>query len=108
MKKLKQKNKPDKLITDIKILVSEARDFIATNINIQLLYTYWKIGNLIVQKERSEKIDEIALSQFILKTSKHLTIELGKGFSRFNLFAMRKFYLQFKLNNKNFKAAQTL
>ncbi|GAB2826841.1 PDDEXK nuclease domain-containing protein [Ferruginibacter profundus] len=103
-----QKRKPDQLITEIKALVTEARNFVATNINTQLLYTYWQIGNLLVRRERSDKMNEASLSPFILEMSKHLSIELGKGFSRSNLFAMRSFYLHFALDSKAFKNVLTV
>ena len=91
------KNTYNDLIAEIRLLVEQARHNIARNINIELLQTYWTVGKLIVQKEHSEKYDEVSLRTLFIDLSKELTLELGKGFSRSNLFAMRNFYLRFQL-----------
>ena len=54
------------------------------------------IGKTIVEFEQNKKFDNTTSRQLILNISKYLTNELGKGFSRSNLFNMRKFYLLYK------------
>lgn len=56
---------------------------------------------MIVEKEGTEKYDDRALRQMLIDISKELTRDLGKGFSRTNLFYMRSFFL-------NFRGVQTL
>ena len=63
--------------------------------NQELTLTYWKIGEQIVLNEKKEKLNPQTSNQVILKLSKLLTKELGRGFSRSNLFNMRKFYLEY-------------
>ncbi len=45
--------------------------------------------------EQKNNIDNQTSRQIILNLSKQLTQEIGKGFSRSNLFNMRKFYLEY-------------
>jgi predicted nuclease of restriction endonuclease-like (RecB) superfamily len=90
------KNKCGTLISDIKQLVEQARLSIVHKINTGLLITYWNVGRLIVQKEQLENIDEKSSRQLILELSRKLSLQIGKGFSRSNLFTMRRFYQLYK------------
>lgn len=92
-----RKNSHQDLVREIRQLVLQSRHTIARNINIELLQTYWTVGKLISQKEHSEKHDEVSLRTMFVSLSSELTREVGKGFSRSNLFAMRNFYLRFQL-----------
>lgn len=83
----------DDLINEIKSVVDGAKVKIETKVNEELLKTYWTIGNLIVDRETSEELTPRSL---ILDLSKELTRQLGKGFSRSNLFNMRNFFLNYK------------
>jgi predicted nuclease of restriction endonuclease-like (RecB) superfamily len=60
-----------------------------------LISAYWNIGKLISGSEKSNNIDTISSRQIIIELSKQLTSEIGRGFSRSNLFNMRKFYLEY-------------
>jgi len=68
---------------------------VAVNINRELLCSYWQIGKLIAESERSGKMNDTSARNFILALSKILTAKLGKGFSRSNLFNMRNFYFNY-------------
>ncbi len=83
------------LIEEIHNLVKNSRNRIATNINTELLLTYWNIGKIIIEKETNSNIDNQTSRKIILQISKILTERLGKGFSRANLFNMRKLYLHY-------------
>jgi len=91
------KNKYSTLTTEIRKLVEQARHNITRSINTELLFTYWHIGKLIVTKEKIEQYDDVSLREMFIDLSKELTRELGKGFSRSNLFTMRTFYMRFHL-----------
>ena len=91
------KSKYTELVSEIKQLVEQARQSISRKINTELLLTYWSVGRLIVLREKEENIDEKSSRQLILELSKELSLHVGKGFSRSNLFAMRQFYLLYKL-----------
>ncbi len=83
------------LIENIRNIVLNARGKIAQNINHELIATYWNIGKEIIEGEKIYKISSHSSRQLIISLSKHLTEEIGKGFSRANLFNMRIFYLEF-------------
>ncbi len=83
------------LIDNIKSIVVESRKKVVQTVNSQLIRTYWTVGKEIVDNEKSNEIDSKSVRQQILELSKELTKELGKGFSRSNLFNMRKLYLEY-------------
>jgi hypothetical protein len=87
---------PDKLlISDIKGILERAKKNIAKNINSEMLFAYWKIGELIVNHEHGGKVSAEYGKQFLKNLSKSLSSELGKGFSVSNLQFMRRFYLNY-------------
>ena len=102
------KNKYNDLLKEIRQLVEQARNNVIRNINIELLFTYWNVGRLIVQKENSEQYDETSVRNMLLAISKELTRDLGKGFSRSQLTYMRLFFLRFPLFQTSGKPGVTL
>lgn len=96
MKNQNQLNTIDKSLSEnIKKIVLAARKNIYQKVNHELVLTYWQIGKEIVDTEKENNIDNQTSRQIILNLSKLLTNEIGKGFSRSNLFNMRKFYLEY-------------
>jgi predicted nuclease of restriction endonuclease-like (RecB) superfamily len=85
----------DGLIETIREIILSTRTKVIRNVNIELIATYWKIGKEIIESETQNKYDTESSRQLILRLSKELTSELGKGFSRANLFNMRRFYLDY-------------
>lgn len=85
----------NQLIESIRNIILNARKNIAQNINHELIAAYWRIGKEIVESETNNNIDSQSSRQLILSLSKRLTTEVGKGFSRANLFNMRKFYIEY-------------
>jgi len=85
----------ESLIESIKQIVTNARKNVYQKVNDELINTYWLIGKEIVDMEQQNNIDNHTSRQIILKISKRLTEEIGKGFSRSNLFNMRKLYLEY-------------
>lgn len=77
----------------IKETIVSSRNKVYQYINNELLLTYWKIGKIIVDQENTHKIDEQTARSLILDLSKRLSALHGKGFSRSNLFNMRRFYM---------------
>lgn len=94
MKKNIHKNQ-NNLIDNIKEIIFSARKSVAINVNNELITAYWNIGKIIIENEKINNIDNSSSRQIILELSKQLTEEIGKGFSRSNLFNMRKFYLEY-------------
>jgi len=83
------------LLDSISKIIIDARKRITQTINNELIVTYWNIGKEIVEKEQKNNIDNQTSRQIILQLSKQLTERLGNGFSRSNLFNMRKLYIEF-------------
>ena len=72
-----------------------ARQKAARAINTLLVQTYWEIGRYIVEYEQGGSAKAAYGSQLLQQLSKDLIQQYGKGFSRSNLFYMRKIYLAF-------------
>ena len=85
----------NKLLKNIKKIIFNARKSVAINVNHELIAAYWNIGKVIIENEKANNIDTTSSRQIILELSKQLSAEIGKGFSRSNLFNMRKFHLTY-------------
>jgi predicted nuclease of restriction endonuclease-like (RecB) superfamily len=83
------------LLQEIGVTLKTARQKAAQSINTILVHTYWIIGQYVVEFEQhgSEKADYG--SGLLDRLSKDLSTLYGKGFSRSNVFYMRKLYLSF-------------
>lgn len=83
------------LISDVKIIITEARNKAYRAVNSAMIEAYWKIGRRIVQEEQKGQ-KRAEYGSFLIKNlSSQLTQELGQGFSVVNLKSFRKFYLTF-------------
>jgi predicted nuclease of restriction endonuclease-like (RecB) superfamily len=87
----------DLLIKQISLTVADAKRHVATAINETLVETYWTIGKYIVEFEQDGSVRAKYGKQLLVNLSKDLTVSLGKGFSKSNLFNMRLFYTQFPI-----------
>ena len=85
------------LIEQISTLMTDAKRYLATTINNRLVETYWNIGKYIVEFEQEGSIRAKYGGQLLANLSKDLTVSLGKGFSKSNLFNMRLFYMRFPI-----------
>lgn len=92
---IKNVNNHKNLIFDISQIVNRSRKNIATNINYEILDTYWTIRKLIVENEVANKINEKSSRQLIVELSKELSVNIGKGFSRSNLTYMRMLFINY-------------
>ncbi len=81
---------------DIKKRVHEARYKSFQAVNTELIKLYWDLGKTIVEKQEKEKWGDSTIDQL----SKDLQNEFPsvKGFSRENLFRMKRFYQAYKAN----------
>lgn len=82
----------DHVLTAIKEIIAKSRKKVKQKVNYELLDAYWQIGQIIAKGEENESI---TARQLILDLSKKLTQQLGRGFSRSNLFNMRAFYQKY-------------
>lgn len=84
-------------ITDIKSKITHSQINIASTVNSALIMFYWELGEMISCKQKESKWG----SKFIEQMAKDLKKEFPslKGFSRTNLFYIKKFYEFYSINN---------
>ena len=69
-------------------------------VNIQLLQTYWQIGQHIVEFEQGGNARAEYGKALISTLAKDLSLLHGKGFSRSNIVYMRLLYLRYPISQK--------
>lgn len=82
----------DILIDNIINIVNNAKIKIIKNVNNTMLKTYWNIGKYIIEYEQDGKIKAEYGLNLLKDISKDLTLKLGRGYSKSNIYNMRKFY----------------
>lgn len=87
----------DSMIDEIRELLLNARQKVATHINTELLSTYWNVGRIIVEHEQNSNERAAYGKQQLRQISKELTKEFGKGFSVSNIQFMRRFYQAYQI-----------
>lgn len=90
-----QKGQMDKLVGDVRTLLTQARQATARAVNTAMVTTYWMIGQRIVVEEQSGSNKAAYGEQILQKLSSALEKEFGNGFSYANLRNMRQFYLTY-------------
>ncbi|GAB2826099.1 PDDEXK nuclease domain-containing protein [Ferruginibacter profundus] len=91
MTELLKNNEYKKWLIELKLTIKQSQLKAAVAVNSQLILLYWNLGRQIVEKQGKAKWG----SGFIDQLSKDLKTEFPEmaGFSRSNLFAVKKFYL---------------
>ncbi|WP_422135348.1 PDDEXK nuclease domain-containing protein [Endozoicomonas sp. ALD040] len=85
----------DKLLNNIRKLLTQGRQRVVTVVNAAMVQTYWEIGRLIVEDEQQGETRAAYGKKVLKKLSESLSREFGKGFDLTNLRKMRAFYLCF-------------
>lgn len=89
-------NLPDKIYSQIKEILLQARAKVLTTVNTAMVQAYWSVGKLIVDAQGGEA--RAGYGNALLESiSSRLTQEFGKGFTTDNLRRMRQFYLCFPI-----------
>lgn len=88
-------NEYKKLLNKIKKTYHDSKTKAAKSINKDVLKTYWGIGQHIVELEQGGKLRAEYGRQLLIELSKDLKVQLGKGFSRSNLYQMRQLYIKY-------------
>ncbi len=88
------------LVSHISEIYIQGREKATIAVNTNLVETYWKIGQYIVEYEQKGKERAEYGTELLKKLSKDLIAKHGKGFSRSNLVYMRLFYLEFPISEK--------
>ncbi len=85
------------IIAEIKNVIETARKQVVREVNTQILQAYWQVGRIIVEYEQKSPDRAEYGRQTLKELSKLLTEELGKGFSVSNLQFMRRFYINYDI-----------
>ncbi len=96
---MKPANTPD-LYTEIRTILSEARQSVHRAVNSAMVAAYWEIGKRIVEHEQGGKHKANYGAGLLKELSKKLTADFGKGFTSTNLKYFRQFYLAFPPTEK--------
>ena len=78
------------LIADLKTRIRSAQIKAALAVNTQLIALYWDIGKLIAQKQRASGWGDAVIEAVAKDLSREF--QTMKGFSRANLYRMKRFY----------------
>lgn len=82
----------------IKEVLTEARKRVYRNIQSEMVQAYWQIGKMIVEKQGGEERAEYG-EGLVRELSIQMTKDFGKGFTRRNLWYMKRLYLTFQKVN---------
>lgn len=82
-------------ITEIKDIITRARQKAYSAINTAMVEAYWLTGRRIVEEEQGGKERADYGKQILKELSAELTKEFGKGFSVGSLYYYRQFYTTF-------------
>lgn len=103
MKKLSKSNLTsapvDSLYFRITEHVDSARQSVQRTVDTEMLKAYWKIGRDIVEAEQKGTSRAQYGQGIIPELSEKLMSKYGQGFSETNLKNMRRFYLEYQLDN---------
>jgi len=83
----------DRWVDEIKAIMETARQKISSDMNIAMITTYWQLGKCIVTNEQNGELKAQYGQKLLVELSRRLTLELGKGYSKSNLYNMRDFYV---------------
>ena len=85
------------LIDSIGVLLELGRKQAYRAIDSILVKTYWEIGKQVIEYEQEGREKAEYGSALLDNLSKDLKLRYGKGFSRSNLYLMRKLYLKYPI-----------
>ncbi len=85
------------LLSRISDIYAAGRVRATQSVNRELIETYWRIGEHIVEFEQQGKIRAEYGQALLQQLSRDLILRHGKGFSRSNLTRIRQFYLAYPI-----------
>jgi predicted nuclease of restriction endonuclease-like (RecB) superfamily len=90
-------NDMDLLVAEIRAIMEEARSSLSREVNTTMLSTYWRVGRAIIEREQNGELKARYGTKLLTELSKRLSAELGRGYSRSNLYNMRELYVQYPI-----------
>lgn len=91
----KSRDELESLLTDLRRLVTEARDRALRAVDVVQVQTYWQVGRHLVEFEQGGSSRAEYGKRLLSVVAERLTAEVGKGFDVSNLRNMRLFYKSF-------------
>ena len=98
-KNLRKVENEDELFERISKLVDESRNHISKVVNTAMVYTYYSIGQYVIEYEQSGKYRAAYGKGVLNRLSRRLTDEYGKGWSVETLTKCRKFYYVYSISS---------
>lgn len=86
----------EKLIEAVGSELKKGRQNIAFAVNAEIVLTYWHIGQHIIEYEQNGNERAEYGSDLLNRLSRDLTKKYGAGFSRSNVFYIRKLYMEYQ------------
>ena len=93
-KKLEYQYLDNDFYASVKEILEQARNRVYRNIQSEMVFAYWQIGKMIVEKQGGKERANYG-EGLIKELSCQLTKDYGKGFTEANLRYMRLFYFAF-------------
>lgn len=90
-----KKTEYEKLIENVGSELQKGRQNIAFAVNASIVQTYWQIGRHIIEYEQNGNERAEYGSDLLNRLSRDLTQKYGAGFSRSNVFYIRKLYMEY-------------
>lgn len=90
-----QNKEYEKLIEAVGLELKKGRQNIAIAVNAEMIQTYWHIGQHIIKYEQNGNERAEYGSNLLNRLSHDLTQKYGAGFSRSNVFYIRKLYMEY-------------
>jgi predicted nuclease of restriction endonuclease-like (RecB) superfamily len=87
------RNSEEKLFSTISALINESHGKIAKAVNTAMVYTYYGVGQYIVEYEQQGNLKGAYGKEVLQRLSERLTAQHGAGWSYSNLRQIRQFYL---------------
>jgi len=82
----------ERLYNQVKQIIEEARNTVYRTANFEMVQSYWRVGQLIIEEEQNGKQRADYGKALLKDLSKRLFNDYGKGFDESNLRHMRAFY----------------
>ena len=87
----------EQLFDAISHLIDESRRQVAKAVNTAMVYTYYSVGQYIVEFEQGGKVRAAYGKEVLKRLSARLTEQYGKGWSEDNLENCRKLFLNYSI-----------
>ncbi len=87
-----EENAFEQLVADVRGIIEASQGRVAAAINAEMVATYWRIGERIVQEEQRGAERAGYGEQILSRLGRILSREWGRGYATSSLYNMRQFY----------------